>query len=93
MTRLPIRNASRKDYHTQSDTPTWQEVRDGALLRIADAVEKMALRNTELIDERDRYKRTYDTERGWRERAERQVSAMRGVITKMKKAAAQAKEE
>lgn len=87
-----IRDASRANYATAGETPTWQEVRDGALLRIADAVEKMAQRHTALIDERDMYKRWYDNEAKRRAKAERRIAALQGVITRMKKARQQAQE-
>lgn len=83
-----LRQASRKEYVLRSEPgKIWQdEIRNGTLQRIADAVEKMALRHTELIDQRDRYERMYTYERTRRETAERQIAALRGVITKMKKA-------
>ncbi len=58
----------------------------GCLLRIADAVEKVAIRHTDLMDARDRYERESKT---YRERVtvrDRTISALKGVITKMKKA-------
>ncbi len=87
-----IRDASRGNYTTKDEAPTWQEVRDGALLRIADAPEKMAQRHTALIDERDMYKRWYDNETKRREIAERRIAALQGVITRMKKARQQAQD-
>lgn len=87
-----IRDASRVDYTTAGEKPTWEEVRGGALLRIADAVEKVAQRHTALIDERDMYKRWYDRESERRATAERRIAALQGVITRMKKARQQAQE-
>ncbi len=86
--RKTIRDASRGNYTTNGETPTWQEVRDGALLRIADATEKMAQRHTDLIAERDRLQRYYREESERRAKAERRTAALQGVITKMKKARA-----
>ncbi len=83
-----IRDASRSNYTTKDETPTWQEVRDGALLRIADATEKMAQRHTELISQRDRYEGYYKQEHEIRARAERRIAALQGVITRMKNARA-----
>lgn len=85
-----IREASRGNYTTKDEVPTWQEVRDGALLRVADAVEKMARRHTDLIDERDRFERYYRQESQRRAMAERRIAALQGVITRMKKARQQA---
>jgi len=81
-----INDASRGNYTTQADVPTWQEVRDGALLRIADAVEKMAQRHTELIRERDYYERLASSRAEVIHRLERSNAALRGVIARMKRA-------
>lgn len=59
----------------------------GAILRIADATEVMARNYDQLIAERDRYKRWYEQERASGQRMARRINSLRGVITRMKKAA------
>lgn len=85
-----IRDASRGNYTTKDETPTWQEVRDGALLRIADATEKMAQRHTDLIRERDYYERAHKREADVSRRLARRITALQGVVTRMKNARAAA---
>lgn len=64
------------------------QMKTGVLLRIADGVEAMAHRYTQLLDDvkycRDRM-RTLDSRC---EHKDRQIRALRGVITKLRKAAA-----
>ena len=61
------------------------QLRTGALLRIADATEVMAKNYQELIDERDRYKRYYREEREVNKRLYLSNAALKGVITKLRK--------
>ena len=65
---------------------TVEQINCGALLRIADATEKMAQRHTELIDRANRLQRDYDRACERNARQERRIAALRGVITKMRKA-------
>ncbi|AVF41537.1 hypothetical protein AL486_18920 [Pandoraea apista] len=66
----------------------------GSLLRIADASEAMAKNHVQLQRDRDMYFNWYEREYEKRLKLERQINALRGVITKMKKrAASQAAEE
>lgn len=88
-----IKDASRGNYSTQTDAPTWQEVRDGALLRIADATEKMAQRHTELMRERDYYEQLANSRAEHIRRLERSNAALRGVIARMKRAQVAPNEE
>lgn len=83
---MSLRDASRKEYLLRGESAHTDELRTGALQRIADAVEKMAQRHTELIAERDRFERYYRSEIDLRYAAERRCSALQGVITRMKKA-------
>lgn len=62
-----------------------EQLQLGAQLRIADAVEKMAQGYQSLIDERERYKRWYEEERVRNQKLRRQVSALRGHNTRLKK--------
>ena len=58
----------------------------GAILRIADAIEKMSGSYAEIIQQRDRYKQWYEARGLAIERLHRSNAALRGVIAKMKKA-------
>ena len=61
------------------------EIQLGAIMRIADAVEVMAKNHQQLIDERDRYKKWYEDGGQRREKLYRQISGLRGYITRLKK--------
>jgi hypothetical protein len=80
-----FREASKKVW-TSADTV--EHINAGSLQRIADACEKMALRHTELIDSRDRYVRLLTNCQAERDALRKQVSALRGVITKLRRRAA-----
>lgn len=81
---MNLTDASKKPWNA-SDQPTLEHIQCGSLQRIAAAAELMAKRHTELIEQRDYFQRIAT------ERAEviadrdRTISALRGVITKMKK--------
>lgn len=86
MAHTSYRAESRKDYGTTSTgTLDRDQLKLGALLRIADATEMMAKRHADLIDERDRYKRWYETADASFSSAMRSNAALRGQITKLKK--------
>lgn len=97
MTFKPYREESRTNWGR--DVPDNQSLsRDdlqfGAMLRIADACERMAEDHDKLIRERDRYQRWYESERQSNDRLRNSNAALRGVITRMKnKAIAKAKGE
>lgn len=63
---------------------TIESINAGSLQRIADATEKMVRSYDALREERDRNLRWYQEELGRRRKADRRVSALQGVITKMK---------
>lgn len=88
MPHKSFREGSRKDYGVDSEDNglTLKQLNTGALLRIADATEKMCLDREKLErdyqymrDSRDRYRTQLDTER-------RRSAALRGVIARMKRA-------
>ncbi len=83
---MTLRQESKKDWNPASfNTATRDEINCGSLQRIADACELMARRYQDLIAERDRLKTSRDI---WEERArrrERQIIALRGVVTRLKK--------
>ena len=55
-----------------------EQIQLGAILRIADAVEKMA-------ESQDEFKNRYEEEKALRQKLAGTVIALRGVITKLKK--------
>jgi hypothetical protein len=64
------------------------DIQLGCLLRIADATEAMAKNYVSLQNSLDYYKRAYQEEQQETSRLRLQASALRGVITKLKKARA-----
>ena len=82
------REESRKNYGQVLDPLVMMnddQLKIGALLRIADATEKMAQRHTELIRERDNYKHDAEYWRSEYDRIERRRRAAQAQITKLKK--------
>lgn len=88
MPRLNLRDESRKAYTTSvlpGEGLSNDSLKTGALLRIADATEKMAMRHTDLIEQRDRYERWYREQTHSVARRDRTIANLRGQITKLKK--------
>lgn len=75
---------SKKEWYTTGNIST-EQLQLGAIMRIADATEKIAQNYSSLIEERDRYKRWYNEGSEERRRLERRISSLKGVITKIKK--------
>lgn len=69
------------------------DINSGSLQRIADAVEKMASSYDNMRTERDRYQGYYKEQKQYKEAAQRENAALRGVITKLKKRLAAKPEE
>jgi len=69
--------------------PNWsrEQLAVGALIRIADATEKMAQEHNKLIRRCERAEKCWELARNNAEKAERSNAALRGVVTKMKRAA------
>lgn len=68
--------------------PMEQEtIRTACLWDIAHSMRKMVLRQSELIEERDNYKRWFSDEQTRANELERRNAALRGVITKLKRKA------
>ena len=81
------RDHSKTNWGNQSGTANLEQINCGSLLRIADAVEKMALRYTELIDQKERSDRSAKYLRETCDKRDRQLSAAKGQITKLRNAA------
>jgi len=62
-----------------------EQLQTGAILRIADATEKMATNYTALQSDRDYYKRRLESVQADNRHLYKQLSGLRGEITKLKK--------
>lgn len=83
---MNYREHSKGEWHRRDDqTPTLDQLKFGAIQRIADATEKMAQRHTELIAERDQFERQYNAAQNWSEIYRARLSAAKGQITKLRK--------
>ena len=85
MTSETLRESSREEQTPSNRIVTLEVIQVGALQRIADAVELMAQSYKALINDRDYYKRRFDGELKTAKSLSKSVSALKGVITKMKK--------
>lgn len=79
------REESKKDWGHQDVACNLDQVKAGALLRIADAIEKMAVSWGALREERDRYERWYREMLAEVDHKRRRINALRGVITRNKR--------
>ena len=79
------KDETRKNWGCTDRQPDTNELKLGALMRIADATEVMAREYQKLISERDMYKRMYDGARASRDHFDRSNAALRGQITKLRK--------
>lgn len=85
MSHRGYREASKLDWGVdQSVTLDREQVHLGAMLRIADATEKMSARYVGLLDEVERLRRCDREQRDAINRLQRSISALKGVVTKMK---------
>jgi len=69
----------------KSQYATGEELKKGALLRIADALEKMTIRHDELIADRDRYKRWHDEDKVRLLKLNHRIVGLRGYIKRLEK--------
>lgn len=83
------REESRRNYGTSNGEFTLENIQLGALLRIADASEAMAKNHTQLLSDLEFYKRRFKEEQQAAQRLARRNATLRGLVTKMKKKAAQ----
>lgn len=76
---------SKENWGTSEDTQfTMEEVQYGCILRIADAVEKMAQRHTDLIQERDQYEKWYSNEAKSHKMTSNTLRVTKGHLTRVK---------
>lgn len=79
------RDGSRTNWGTNNDVLTIEQINCGALLRIADASEAMAREYNRLISENQHLKSRVLSRNAEIERLLKQRSALRGVVTRLKK--------
>lgn len=85
MTHRSYREESRKDWGTSSDSAlSIEQINSGAILRIADAVEKMARNYSDLIDDRNWQKERADRSLARADKLERSNAALRGHLKRAK---------
>jgi hypothetical protein len=93
--KLSLQEISREFVNSEvtDNTATWEQIKSGSLLRIANALERLATGKTELETQkeleatqksREYYKSRLDEALNARDRLYRRLSALRGVITKLK---------
>jgi plasmid maintenance system antidote protein VapI len=84
-----LKDASRSiEWMSNSESISLDEVKAGAILRIADATEVMAQNFVRLQNERDMWQRDSEQRRDVIESLRRQNASLKGVVTKLRRAAA-----
>lgn len=85
MENKTFKEISKGDWHAANGPVSNEQIKIGALQRIADASEIMAQNHIRLQNERDQYKRWYEEERKRCEKLKRSNAGLQGVITKLKR--------
>lgn len=83
-----LRQISKGDW-TAVDGSTLESINCGSLQRIADAAELMSKNYQQLLDDRNSYERWYREKAARVKKLEAQITALRGVITRMKNKSAE----
>lgn len=79
------KDVSRINWGSEQENFSLDQINTGALLRIADAAEKMAERHTELIRQRDYFEGEAKRLRLIREKLERSNASLRGHLKRAKR--------
>lgn len=87
MNMKSLKEISRIAYEASDDRPPHETIQTGALQRIADAIEAMASNYIQLQKGKELYERWYKNESEENRRLARRISALQGVITRMKRKA------
>jgi hypothetical protein len=82
-----IKNQSKKNWLPESQNATIEEIKVGALQRIADSTEAMAANYIKMQDDLERYRAMFKVKNEQISRLYRRISALQGVITRMKRRA------
>lgn len=78
------REESKGNYGTSNEILTIEQLNTGAMLRIADATEKMASNYSRMESELKWYKERYDEKNKEIKRLDRVIAALRGHLTRAK---------
>lgn len=85
MAFIGYKEGSRTNWGTeQSGALTLDQIKAGAILRIADATEAMAKQHTSLLNDRDYWKRRAESAEGRLGTERRRTAALRGWIKRQK---------
>lgn len=88
MERLNFKDESKKSWGIEVKYPdtklTEEQIKLGAILRIADATELMAINYKDLQSDLERYKRWYHEERERNKALRKSTSSFRGHLTRLK---------
>jgi len=79
------REAAKRTWSTRGDLATKEEIKIGALLRIADSTEKMCTDRDRLERERAMYKQWWQEEQVKNTDLRRTIAGLKGYITRLKK--------
>jgi len=79
------RKISRTDWGVNTSVFTNEQIKFGAVLRIADALEVIAKNNQILTEEVEKYKRWYTAEEEKNQYLRHSISGLRGYIKKVNK--------
>ncbi|MFZ3193710.1 MAG: hypothetical protein WA154_10975 [Moraxellaceae bacterium] len=79
-----LRAASKIEWVSTSESLTLEQINTGSLLRIADSLEKVAIRHTELMRERDYWERECRAAREDRDALRRSNASLRGHMKRVK---------
>jgi hypothetical protein len=83
-----FKEESRRDFYREADRLTFDEVRLGALMRIADSLERLEKPYLALLDKVKLYRGLYEDELERRRGLERSNRALRAWVTRLKKSRA-----
>lgn len=78
------RQESRIDYGTTDENMTLEQIQTGAILRIADAAEKMANNYAQILSDLDWYKKRYQQEKDKNEQLRKSVASYKGHLTRLR---------
>lgn len=84
-THKDFRDESRKSYGSAREQITIEEIKVGALLRLADSIERMEKPYVQLLNDVERFRKRLREEKAENVILTRRIAALQGVITKMKK--------
>jgi len=79
-----IKTLTKQDWSNNTELPSTEDLQTSALMRIADASEKMATNYLQLQNDRDWYKKKYHEKQDEIKHLNNRISSLKGNITKLK---------